>query len=437
MKDFLRRFTARLFEFQTRRLMARRQFKVVGVSGAAGKTSTKLAIATVLEQKYRVLVQWGSFNDEIGLPLACFDLPLPGNIFNPLPWLWLLVRTELQLHRPYPYEVLVIEIGTDAPGEVPHTLTYLRPDIGVVTAVMAEHMEYFADLEAVAAEELALAAGSAVAVVNRDDVAPKYWDKYVAPHPKHYSYGLGEERDYGFILAKTDPIKGTTGRLVRQGKGGLGQLRLGLYGRHSAKMAAAAYAVGDLLGLTAAQLQAGVLAIRPAPGRMNPLRGIGGSVIIDDSYNSSPESARAALEAVATVGSVNRRFAILGSMNELGEDSQRYHEQLGRAAAAASLDFLVTTGELANKYLGPAALAAGLPADKYAAATSPYAAAELMRSHLGPGDLLLVKGSQNGVFTEEAVRPLLADPADAKLLVRQAPAWQARKRRQFPDAPKA
>ncbi len=434
MKAALRRSMAALLELQTRRLMARRRFTVIGVSGAVGKTTTKIAIGTVLKEKYRVLVQPGSFNDEIGLPLACFNLELPGNIFNPFPWFRILAKMELQIHRPYPYDVLVIEVGTDAPGEIPRTLTYVQPDIGVVTAVAAEHMEYFGNLDAVAAEELALVAGSKRAVVNHDDIAEKYRRRYVDEAPgEHYYYGLGKQGDYSFELATTDPVQGTTGTLLKNGHAKVVGITFGLYGRHSAKVAAAAYAVGDLMKLSPNQLEAGIQAIRPVAGRMNSLPGVNGAVIVDDSYNSSPEAAVAALEALNQVAGANRRIAIMGSMNELGEAGPRYHTEVG--TACAGVDLLVTVGELANKHLGPAAVKAGLDPRNWKPADSPYAAGEFLRLMLTAGDVVLAKGSQNGVFTEEAVKLLLADPADAAKLVRQSPTWMRLKARQFGAVP--
>src|SRR5476651_935231 len=125
MKHSFRRALSALLEFQTRRLFKKKPFLVVAVSGAVGKTTTKLAIATVLKVKYRILVQQGSYNDEIGLPLACFGLELPRAIYNPLAWIVRLVQMERILHHTPRYDVLVIEVGTDAPGEIPHALTYL------------------------------------------------------------------------------------------------------------------------------------------------------------------------------------------------------------------------------------------------------------------------------------------------------------------------
>ena len=436
MKAVFRRILRPLFELQVKRLISRRRLKVVAVGGAVGKTTTKTAITTVLAQKYRVLVHPGNYNAEIGLPLAVFKLDVPRFIINPFAWLWRLLKMEAAIWGTYPYDVVVLELGTDHPGEIPHFMTYLTPDVGVVTAVMAEHMEYFADLDAVAAEELALVAGSRTAVVNYDAVAAPYRHQYVDSHPQHYWYGLGKRVDFGFALEHTDPAAGTSGTLLHAGKP-VAKVTFGLYGQHSAAIAAAAYGVGSILKLTPKQLATGVAAITPVSGRMNRLAGLNGSVIIDDSYNSSPDSAAAALQALWAVDPKQcpgRRIAIMGSMNELGPGSPAYHREVG--AACVGLDLLVTVGQQANEYLGPAAVAAGLDPRQWKSADSPYAAGEFLKLILASGDVVLAKGSQNGVFCEEAVKPILADPADAARLVRQSPAWLRIKARQFGDAPR-
>ena len=431
MLSTFRRAVSALLEFQTRRLFKRKPFLVVAVSGAVGKTTTKLAIATVLSQKYRVLVQHGSFNDEIGLPLACFGLDLPRRIYNPFIWIIRLLQMERILHLTPRFDVLVIEVGTDAPGEIPHALTYLRPDIGVVTAVVPEHMKYFENLDSVAAEELALVGSSPRVVVGRDDIPSKYRHKYVDKHPDHFYYGSGEPADYVFAVESASPIEGTSGVMLKHDHQAISALSLKLYGRHVAKAAAAAFAVGDLLGLTNAEMKRGLEKVVPAAGRMNPLPGLDGSTIIDDTYNSSPEALRAAIQALLDWPVSGRRIALIGSMNELGPDSRRYHEEAGSTASA--VDLLVTVGEMANSVLGPAALRAGLDPTCYKAADTPYAAGEFLKLMLRSGDVLLAKGSQNGVFTEEALGVLLANPSDSRKLVRQSPFWMRIKAKQFKD----
>jgi UDP-N-acetylmuramyl pentapeptide synthase len=324
----------------------------------------------------------------------------------------------------------VLELGTDHPGEIPLYLRYLTPDIGVLTALTPEHMENFPEgLDQVATEELALAAASKVFVANIDEIPAKYRRKYIDAHPRHHYYGLDKTAEYSFEMVSTDPQTGTSGQLIHAGHSVVEDLKIGLFGAHSLKAAVAAYAVGDLLGLSKTHLEAGLAKLQPVAGRMNPLAGLNESTIIDDTYNSSPEAAIAAIDAISAAPVTGRRIAILGSMNELGAGSPAYHEQVGEAAAG--LDLLITIGALATEHLGPAAVRAGLDPTRFQSALSPYAAGEHVKLLLTPGDIVLVKGSQNGVFAEEAVKLLLADPSDADKLVRQSPAWLAIKHKQF------
>jgi UDP-N-acetylmuramyl pentapeptide synthase len=429
MKTFLRRIIASLFERQVRRLIARHHVRVIAVGGSVGKTSTKAAIAAVLGEKFRTLGQSGGYNSEIGLPLSVFELSVPATLWNPLAWAWRLMESE-RLMAHYPYEVIVLELGTDHPGEMARYLRYLTPDIAVITAITPEHMANFpGGLDEVAAEELRLAGKATRVLANLDEIPAKYRHHYIDAHPDHRYYGLGVGPDFGFVMEHTDPISGTTGNITHGGHVALKGIKLSLFGAHSAKAALAAYAVGDMLGLSKHQIEARLTQLTPTAGRMNPLPGANGSIIVDDSYNAQPDAVLAALAALAAAPGKGRRIAILGSMNELGPDAASYHQQVG--AAAAGLDFLVTIGPDANHYLGPAAVTAGLDPTRFKPSDSPYTAGEFVKLLLQSGDVVLVKGSQNGVFSEEAAKLLLADPADAQKLVRQSPAWLRTKAKQF------
>lgn len=407
MKAAFRRALARLFERQVRRLIKRHQLKVVAVAGSVGKTSTRAAIAEVLRAKYRVQnIPNPGYNSEIGLPLSVFEMSVPSLLLNPFAWAWRLLRTEAAILGRYPNEVLVLELGTEEPGEIARYLRYLKPNIGVITAVTPEHMQNFpGGLDQVAAEELTLAKGSEIIVVNADAVPLKYRHKYLPGHAQVLAYSLKDQKH----LPRTPNV--------------LGHMRAALL---------AADLVARELKVPEAKIKHALEQIKPVAGRMNPLPGANGSRLIDDTYNSSPDAVAAALDTLANLSAKGRRIAVLGSMNELGPKSPEYHRQAGEAAAA--VDLLVTIGADANQYLGPAAVKAGLDPTRWKPADSPYAAGDFLRLMLQPGDLVLIKGSQNGVFAEEATKKLLAHPSDADKLVRQSPSWLKTKAKQFPGA---
>src|SRR6185437_12482971 len=120
------------------RLCKKNQLKTIGVVGSIGKTSTKLAIASVLKQKSRVQYQDGTYNDLVTVPLVFFGEELP-RLFNPLAWLALFWRNQKALRRPYPYDVVVVELGSDGPRQIGQFQRYLRLEIGVITAITPEH----------------------------------------------------------------------------------------------------------------------------------------------------------------------------------------------------------------------------------------------------------------------------------------------------------
>jgi UDP-N-acetylmuramoyl-tripeptide--D-alanyl-D-alanine ligase len=430
MKPAFRRIVASVLEWQVRRLIRRKQPKVVAVAGSVGKTSTKMAVAMVLSQKYRTLAHQGNYNSELGLPLSVFRLTVPRILFNPFAWVWCFLRAEGQIWGRYPYKVLVLELGTDHPGEIPRYVRYLSPDLGIISAVSPEHMELFANLDEVAAEELELVPACKQVLADSDEIAPRYREKYIEKHGVKYEYyGLEVKDGYSFKITDANPLTGTSGSIMLNSKVVLKGVMLQVYGAHMVKRALAAYAAGKMLGLSGEQLEAGLEQITAVPGRMQPLSGIEGTTLIDDTYNSSPSAAKAALEALSAAPGKGRRIAVMGTMNELGRESPRYHEEVG--GAAAGVDLLITVGADAVKHLGPAAVKAGLDPTRLKPADSPYLAADFLKLMLQPGDIVLLKGSQNGVFLEEAVKRLLADPSDSSKLVRQSPAWLKTKRAQF------
>ena len=421
----MKQFVTSLLEYQARRLLKKFKPKIVAVTGSVGKTTTKLSIATVLSQKYRVLAHYGSYNTPIAIPLAMFDMKLPLKLKNPLTW-WRVYRAmSRQLKQPYPYDVLVLELGADHPGDIQYFKKYLTPDIGVVTAVAPEHMEYFGTMDAVAQDELAITQFSRLTLINRDDVSADY-SKYVPEGINLDTYGTSGVAEYHFLTDSYEVQKGFTGTFVSPEYGSQ-KVTLSVVGEHIVRAAVGAAAVGIKLGLTAEQIQAGLQDIRPMNGRMNILRGLNNATIIDDSYNSSPVAAVAALQTLYLFPA-KQRIAILGSMNELGTYSQEAHEQVGKACDPALLDWVITIGEQAKKYLAPIAERRGCRVRSF---DSPYEAGACAHQLMEPGAVILVKGSQNRVFAEEAVKILLHSTEEESSLVRQTANWLTIKQQQF------
>lgn len=425
-KVTLRRLVARELERRVQRLVRERGLKVVAVTGSVGKTSTKLAIATLLRQKYRVLAHQGNFNSEIGLPLSVFELDVPATLTSPLAWIKILRRIDAKLKGEYPYDVLVLELGADAVGDIQKFMRYIHPDVGIVTAIAPVHLEQFGTIEAIAHEKMALARGSRAVLLNAEDERVMSEAAKLGAPVQTYGVAKGEVHWDDLKRAADGALGGAL--ILNDGEV---KARTQFIGRHSLATLAAAAAVAEELGLTPEEIKTGVEVAMPFAGRMRVLAGIERSTIIDDTYNASPPAVIAALQTLAELP--GRHIAILGTMNELGDYSQRGHREAG--AAAGQLDVLVTIGGFAKKYLVAGAVAAGLAPERIHSFDSPYAAGRYVQSIIKKGDVVLAKGSQNGVFAEEAVALLLAKPSDRAQLVRQGPAWEAKKRAQFADAP--
>ncbi len=413
-----------VLEHKVKRYFKKHSPQLVVVVGSVGKTSTKTAIATVLSERLRVRAHEGNHNDVMSVPLALLGVDYPGQVHSVKEWLKVFAAMNLRIKEEKDVDVIVQELGTDHPGEIPTFGRYLKPDIAVVTAVSDEHMEFFGNLDAVAREELSVAAYSKTTVINRDDVSGKYAD--FAKTTSVDTYGRSEPAEYRLSVEPASPVDGRIGKLFTPEWGEL-PITLQLVGDHSLKAAAAAACVAAKLGLTSAETTLGIGKILPTKGRMQVLRGLKETVLIDDTYNSSPLAAAAALKTLYETPAP-QRIAILGSMNELGSTSAQAHEKIGQLCDPLKLEWVVTIGDEAAKYLAPAAAKKGCQVKSF---KTPYQAGGFVHGVMMPGAVVLAKGSQNGVFAEEAIKVLLRDADDEARLVRQTAYWLDVKSEQF------
>lgn len=420
MKALARSIVGAILASQVRRLRRKADFVIIGVVGSIGKTSTKHAIAQTLGIKKRVRFQEGNYNDYVSVPLVFFGQSMP-SLFNPFAWLAVFLKNEKQIRAEYPFDVVVVELGTDGPGQIAPFSKYLQLDVAVVTAITPEHMEYFTDLDAVAKEELSVTQFAKQLLINKDLIGAEYQSLV----PEAITYSIKNDADYR-INAFTFAADGADFQIHKGSETWLTASHTVISEPELYSITAAA-AVADGLGLEADTIINGLSHIAPVSGRMNRLEGIQNSTIIDDSYNSSPEAARASLETLYRIAAP-QKIALLGNMNELGTYSQRAHEELGALCDPKQLDLIVTLGPDANTYTAPTAEAKGCTVKT---CVTPYEAGDYLKSVLKEGALVLVKGSQNNVFAEEAIKSLLANPEDEQKLVRQSPEWIKKKEANF------
>jgi UDP-N-acetylmuramoyl-tripeptide--D-alanyl-D-alanine ligase len=411
-----------MLEGQAIRLRRKHDFKVVAVVGSVGKTSTKAAIAKTLEASKRVIWQEGNYNDRVTVPLVLFNQPLPG-LLNVPAWLQIWRNNERVIRSDYPYDIAVVEFGVDGPGQM-EDFAYLKPDVTIVTAITPEHMEYFGTLDAVAQEELTALSFSKKTLINTDDTPEQYLKKRT-----YTSYGLEASATYN-VAKRTS--KGLDGQKVtfKLGKSHTFTSTIPMLGAQGAKIATAAAATAHLLGETHDDIEKGLKNVEAFAGRMRLFKGIKESVLIDDTYNSSPIATNAALDVLYET-KAKQRIAVLGSMNELGDYSPEAHHEVGVHCDPKKVDLVVTIGHDAEVFLAPVAREQGCEVHSF---KSPYKAGTFIKKQLKEGAVVLGKGSQNGVFAEETLKMLLADKKDIERMVRQSPYWLAAKRKQFPDA---
>jgi UDP-N-acetylmuramoyl-tripeptide--D-alanyl-D-alanine ligase len=392
------------------------EVKLIVVAGSVGKTSTKRAIATLLSQKYRVALHEGNHNTHLSAPLAILGIDYPGRVKSIGAWLSVFSAARERIKQPSGVDVIIAEIGTDHPGDIAKFGAYLKPYIGVVTAVTPEHMEFFTGIEAVAQEELAAANFSQIAVINRDDIESRFASFLTNPNVD--TYGTTGLAEYRFETQDFTVDNGYVGAVIAPDFDQPIPATIKVVGEHSLRPAMGAVAVAAKMGLEPQEIAAGLALIRAVPGRMNVLKGVENSIIIDDTYNSSPLAASSALQALYSL-QAPQRIAILGSMNELGVTSSAEHEKLGNMCDPNVLSWVITIGDEAEKYLAPAARARGCQVKSFKSAID---AGSFAHSVLEEGAAVLAKGSQGGIYAEEAVKVLCVMSEEPEL-VRQSPKW--------------
>lgn len=422
IKQYTKEYLTSVFCKQMQKIIAKHNPKIIAVAGSVGKTSTKMAIATILKEQHSVRYQNGNYNTLLSVPFIFLGINVP-SLNSLIGWhkAWR-VGQKILKSKYYP-QVVVIELGTDHIGELINFKGVLEPDITVVTAVSDEHMEFFGTLDAVAREELSVAEFSKQLVISRDNIDLQYLDKYLPKNTKYITYGF-DKSDYQ-IKVVSHGIDGYKTQIDFNSEKIVTNIKVAA--RHSLQAACAAVSVANMLGVGIKNIEQGLKKIKPMPGRMQILNGINDSIIIDDTYNSSPLAVKEALNTLYEYKGT-QKIAILGMMNELGDTSQVSHEWAGALCDPKKLDLLITLGKDANNYLAPVAAKKGCNVIKV---NSPYEAGEILKKEIIHGSVILAKGSQNGVFAEEAIKPILASNADQSKLVRQSKFWLSKKKVQF------
>jgi alanine racemase len=367
---------------------------VIAITGSAGKTTTKEAIAHALAGRFRVFRNPANYSGRFGLPIALGGLARD-------------------------CELAVLEMACDHFGEMAVMLDIAPPATAVVTVVAPAHLAAFGDLDGVAREKGLLVErlpADGLAILNADD--PRVSAMASRTDARVVTLACDRPADYRAREVHVDR-DGTSFELVAHGTAT--RIRLPWLGAQFARSALAAVAVAEHYGLERAEIVDRLAGLAPVKGRLNPLPGLAGSLILDDSYNASPLAVMAGLDVLAQLPA-DRRIAVLGEMAELGDQSEEGHREVGRRAASV-VDLLVTRGNEAG-LIADEARAAGLPSDRIAVTYTAADAVAATAARLAPGTVVLAKGSAVARM-EQVVAGLMAEPHRAgELLVRQDAAWR-------------
>jgi len=346
--------------------------KVVGITGSAGKTTTREMIYHVLSTKLKAIRSPKSFNNNIGVPLTI--LSAEGD-----------------------EGALVVEMGTNHPGEIGYLTSIAQPDIAVIINVHPSHLEGFGSIEGIAAEKCSIADGlTAGGKLLINGAIPR-----IAEYCRSKGYGyltFGRDVDFDVVVsdATTD---GEAGSFTINGV----RVRIPMPGEGNIENAIAAWAVARELGFTAAEFAEAMKCMKAAAMRMEVLR-LGGATVICDCYNANPASMRNALGVLAAMaGDAKRKVFICGEMKELGASSEELHAELGRHIAEAGVDVLLTAGHM--KATVEAAKMSAKQGFRAASFADTRDLANNLREFVKADDIILVKGSR-AVKLELAVEEL-------------------------------
>lgn len=399
-----------------RRILLKYKPDVVAVVGSVGKTSTKEAIYYALAESFRVRRNRENYNNEIGLPLSVITEGKQARSLGG--WFKICLRGLILIYfkKEYP-QFLVLEMAADKPGDLAYLLDIIPREMlkGVVlTGITPVHMAFYESFEKLFQEKtipLSYIGKHNFLVLNRDDCDwSKVKEQISAPF---LSYGLSQESDI-----RAEEISyyqgGLDFQMVYKNNRLPLRLKKGL-APYQIYPLLAGVGVALFLGLGLKTVIQGLARYEMLPGRMNSLIGIKETMIIDDSYNSSPVAARKAIKTLMDIPGQAKRIAVLGDMLELGDYSLSAHKEIARFLVQAGPDYLITVGKEA-KEIYEESRRRGFSRERSFYFETPEKAAELLKEIMASGDIILVKGSR-GIHLERLIKKIMIQPELSKSLL--------------------
>lgn len=433
MKHFLSHSVLWWLRICARIQLRKNHTPIVGITGSAGKSSAVSATALILQSKY-VVKYTHKGNSETGIPLEILGLHV--GTYNGFQWLTVCVLAAWKVLTNWEtYQILVVEMGIDSekpPKNMEYLLSIVRPSIGVFLSLYSVHAENFSGsnpLAAIAKEKGKLLVslpkkGTAVYCTDFPEIVELAKD--IKAHQQTFS--LTSSRADITLLSYEVGMSGSTFKFSYKNQ------KYQLHFDHQIHSKASFGSFAAAL-LVAQQFDISVTAactvlqekFKLPPGRMSIIEGKKETVILDSSYNSSLGPTQSSLETLSLLP--GRKIAVLGDMRELGIKTQEDHEALARSAIA-SADEIVFVGKSTGYYSYPIVQKSTKHKKHVYHVETAYEAVPLLENLIKPGDVILVKGSQNTIFLEIVVKALMKHPAQAKdVLCRQTPYWEQQRQK--------
>lgn len=431
LQDILRYFA--------KKILQKYKPEIIGITGSVGKTSAKEAIYAVLSSQFNVRQNIKSYNNEIGTPLTIIGEETGGrSLFKWLSVFFKVAKLLIFKDGTYP-QILVLEMGADKIGDIEYLVNLAPPKIGVFTAVTESHLHAFKDLRGVLKEKEKIVTTlpkDGFALLNADDENIMGIQNKIKSRVMTYGFNseanvkageilfTGLEQDFCETQHEWDcKTWGTNFKVTYQGST-VPVFLPHCFGKQQAYAALAGIAVGLVYKMNLVDISEALREFKPPKGRMNLIAGIKYTLIIDDTYNSSPVAVKAALQVLQTINlpAGKRKIAVLGDMLELGDRSETAHREIGFKVVEDGFDYLIAVGKEA-KLMAEAAREAGMLLDHVQYFEDTAKAGLYVQGLIQQGDLILVKGSQ-GIRMEKIVLEIMAEPEKAAdLLVRQTGEW--------------
>lgn len=354
--------------------------KVVAVTGSVGKTTTKDFIASVTGVAFNTMKTEGNHNNEIGLPMTLFS-----------------ITPEV--------EVAVLEMGMSDRGEISFMTKLAKPDVAVVTNIGVSHIANLGSRENICLAKLEIVDGmkeDGLLILNGDEALLTEKSETLVPRPKYVGiYNRNADLKAMNIRVGSDK---TLFDILCGGSAAI-NVEIPVLGRHNVYNAMVAYYIGSYLGMSESQIRKGLLAFVGTDMRQK-IYTLGDITVIEDCYNASPESMRAALDVLVakSKSETGVSCALLGDMLELGETSRLMHDQLGAYAAQTKVTRLYCYGDMAE-VVAESAIRKGVRAENVYVCgdiNKPYVMAHMIHHSIKSGDTLLVKASR-GVAAEKVI----------------------------------